>query len=398
MAEVQEWDVVVVGAGPGGSMAAREAARAGLETLLIEKRQDIGAPVRCGEGMARIWLDEVGIVPDRRWIAHQVNAARIVAPNGKYVELAEEQAGNETGYVVHRDIFDRTLAETAIRSGAKTMVKCAATGVLRDGKGAVAGVRAKHWGKELELRAPLVVAADGYESQVGRWAGIETKLAPRDINTCLQYELVGIETDPSVNEFHLGSQAPGGYIWVFHKSNDSANVGIGVNLSMIEGRGAARHYLDRFIDRHPELKRGQNVETVAGAVSVGLPLEQTAADGIVLVGDAARMIDPITGGGVVNACKSGMIAGQVAKECHDAGDFGREFLQRYEKRWRAQIEEQLVRNYVAKEKILTLSDDVFNKVVDALQGYKIERITTRDVLRMVNERYPEVMKELEDLL
>lgn len=398
MPEVQEWDLVVVGAGPGGSMTAREAARNGLRTLMIEKRQDIGAPVRCGEGMARVWLDEVGIPPDRRWIAHEVKGARIVAPNGKFVTLTEEQAGNETGFVVHRDIFDRTLAEAAVRAGARTMVKCAATGVIKDAKGAVVGVRARHWGNELELRAPIVVAADGFESQVGRWAGIDTKLAPKDINTCIQYELVGIDIDPDINEFHLGSQSPGGYIWVFNKSDDSANVGIGVNLAMIEGRAQARHYLDRFIERHPHLRKGQNVETVAGAVSVGLPLDQTAADGLMLVGDAARMIDAITGGGVVNACKSGMIAGKVAKECHEAGDFGRDFLQRYEKRWRAEMEEQLIRNYVAKEKLITLSDDVFNKVVDALQGFKIERITTRDVLRMVQSRYPEVVKELEDLL
>ena len=398
MAEVQEWDVVVVGAGPGGSMAAREAAKAGLDVLMIEKRQEIGAPVRCGEGIARVWLDEVGIAPDRGWISHEVKGARIVAPDGKFVDLTESQAGNETGYVVHRDRFDRTLAEQAVRAGAKTLLKCAATSVIKDGRGAVAGVRAKHWDKELELRAPLVVAADGYESQVGRWAGIDTKLIPRDINTCLQYELVGIDIDPDFNEFHLGTQAPGGYIWIFNKSNDSANVGIGVNLSMISGRAAVKGCLDAFIRRHPNLAKGQNVETVAGAVSVCFPIESTTADGIVLVGDAGRMVDPITGGGVVNAVKSGMVAGQVAKECHDASDFSRAFLQRYEKGWRALCEEQLIRNYVAKEKLITLSDEIFNKVIDALQGYKIERVTTMEILRMVQARYPEVVKELEELL
>ena len=398
MAEVQEWDVVVVGAGPGGSMAARDAARAGLDVLMIEKRQEIGSPVRCGEGIARIWLDEVGIPPDPRWIAFEVNGARIVAPDGGHVDLTEELAGNETGYVVHRDIFDRTLAEEAVRSGAKTLIKCSATDVLKDGAGAVAGVRAKHWGKELELRAPIVIGADGFESQVGRWAGIDTKLSPRDINTCLQYELVGIDIDPDYNEFHIGSVAPGGYIWIFNKSEDSANVGIGVNLSLIKDRAEVKGYLDRFIAAHPNLAKGQNVETVAGAVSVGMPLDCVTADGIMLVGDAARMIDPITGGGVANACKAGMVSGQVAKECHDAGDFSAEFLKRYEKGWRAEIEEQLIRNYIAKEKLISLTDDTINKIIDALSGYKIERITTMEVLRMVQERYPEVMEELQDLL
>ena len=398
MVEVQEWDVVVVGGGPGGSMSARDAARAGLDVLLIEKRQEIGSPVRCGEGIARVWLDEVGIPPNPRWIAHEVNGARIVAPSGKYVDLTEAMAGNETGFVVHRDIFDRTLAEDAVRAGAKTLIKCSATSVLKDEGGAVVGVRAKHWGKELELRAPIVIGADGYESQVGRWAGINTKLAPRDINTCLQYELVGIDIDPDFNEFHIGSIAPGGYIWVFNKSPDSANVGIGVNLSMVKNRADVKMYLDKFIERHPKLAKGQNVETVAGAVSVCLPIECTTMDGLMLVGDAARMIDPITGGGVANACKAGMEAGKVAKQAHDAGDFSKSFFQRYEDGWRAEIEPQMYRNYIAKEKLLELSDDTINKIVDALQGYKIERITTMEILRMVQERYPEVMSELQDLL
>ncbi len=398
MVEVQEWDMVIVGGGPGGSMTARDAARAGLDVLMIEKRQEIGTPVRCGEGIAKIWLDEVGIEPNNKWIALEVNGARIVAPNGQYVDLTEEMAGNETGFVVHRDIFDKTLAEDAVRAGAKTMLKCSATGVLKNEEGYVVGVKAKHWGKELELRAPVVIGADGFESQVGRWAGINTKLKASDVNTCLQYELVGIDIDKFFNEFHIGSMAPGGYVWIFNKSEDSANVGIGINLGMVKEKAEVKKYLDNFIASQPRLVKGQNVETVAGAVSVGMPLESVTTDGMMLVGDAARMIDPLTGGGVANACIAGQEAARVAKEAHDAGDFSKEFFKSYERAWRAKIEEQLFRNYVAKEKLLELSDDTINKVIDALQGYKIDRITTADILRMVQERYPEIMKEFEDLL
>jgi digeranylgeranylglycerophospholipid reductase len=396
--EVMEFDVVVVGGGPGGSMTARDAARAGLDVLMIEKRQEIGSPVRCGEGIAKIWLDEVGIEPSNRWIALEVSGARIVAPNGQYVDLTEELAGNETGFVVHRDIFDRALAEDAVRAGTKTMLKCSATDVLKDEAGFVVGVKAKQWGKEYELRAPVVIGADGFESQVGRWAGIDTKVVAKDVNTCLQYEMVGIDIDRFYNEFHIGSMAPGGYVWIFNKSPDSANVGIGVNLGMVKQPGDVKRYLDSFIAGQPRLSRGQNVETVAGAVSVGMPLESVTTDGLMLVGDAARMIDPLTGGGVSNACIAGQVAARVAKEAHDAGDFSKAFFQRYEDGWRAKIEDQLFRNYVAKEKLLELSDDTINKIIDALQGYKIERITTADILRMVQERYPEIMNELADLL
>ena len=64
-----EYDVVVIGAGPGGSVAAKYAAKSGCSTLMIEKRQEIGTPVRCGEGIAKRWLDDVGIEPSKKWIA-----------------------------------------------------------------------------------------------------------------------------------------------------------------------------------------------------------------------------------------------------------------------------------------------------------------------------------------
>ena len=88
------YDVVVVGAGPGGSTAARFAAEAGLKVLLLEKRLEIGAPVRCAEGLSRDSLEKVGIKPDKSWIAREVLGARIYGPNMKYVELGAEKASS----------------------------------------------------------------------------------------------------------------------------------------------------------------------------------------------------------------------------------------------------------------------------------------------------------------
>src|SRR2546421_5672766 len=163
-----------------------------------------------------------------------------------------------------------------------------------------------------EVRAKVVIGADGFESQVGRWAGLETRLRTRDIDACLQYTLVGVEGDPRLNDFYLGSCAPGGYAWVFWKDSDVANVGIGVNLSKIRERADAKKYLDRLIERTPGLACGEIIEEVAGAGSVSMPLERTVAPGVMLAGDAARLIDPLTGGGILNGCLSGRYAGEVA--------------------------------------------------------------------------------------
>ncbi|UCH89724.1 MAG: NAD(P)/FAD-dependent oxidoreductase, partial [Thermoplasmata archaeon] len=165
------YDVVVVGAGPGGSMTAKVAAEEGAKVILIEKRQEIGVPVRCGEGIARVWLNEVGIEPNPKWIAHEVDGARVISPSGGMLTMDERVAGNECGYVVHREIFDQELAKMAVKAGADLMVKTSAIDVLREGD-YITGVKAVYMKDTFNINAKITVAADGFESKVARWADL----------------------------------------------------------------------------------------------------------------------------------------------------------------------------------------------------------------------------------
>src|SRR5579863_5549379 len=152
-------DVLVVGAGPAGSMTAKWAAMHGAKVLLIEKRQEIGSPVRCGEGMSKDWLPEVGITPSSRWINVEVEGARIFSPSEKVLEINEKDAGNEVGYVVERDAFDKQLAIDAANAGAEVLLKTAATGLIRS-NGHFAGVKAKQFGESFDIHAKVVIGAD----------------------------------------------------------------------------------------------------------------------------------------------------------------------------------------------------------------------------------------------
>jgi len=176
------------------------------------------------------------------------------------------------------------------------MLKTAATSLIKE-DGKIVGVNAVSHGEPVQIRAGCVVGADGFESQVGRWAGIDTTLAPNDITTCYQYRLTNIDYDPDFNEFILGSVAPGGYAWIFPKDENTANVGLGVMLKKLNRPGEVKEYLDRWIASDPRLKNGQPLEAVSGAVSICAPLDSVCVDNVLLVGDSARMIDPITGGG-----------------------------------------------------------------------------------------------------
>src|SRR5438093_2439111 len=102
-----QYDVVVVGAGPSGSMTARYAAMGGCRTLLIEKRQEIGSPVRCGEGLARHFVEDTKLPFDRKWVGREVKGAKIFSPNGTEPTNEEAQAGHEVGSDLDRIGFDQ---------------------------------------------------------------------------------------------------------------------------------------------------------------------------------------------------------------------------------------------------------------------------------------------------
>ena len=397
----ERYDVVVVGAGPSGSLTARFAAAGGARTLLIEKRQEIGSPVRCGEGIARHFLNDCDIKFDMKWVAQEVSGAKIVSPNGSSFKIDERFAGNEVGLVLERDAFDKALAKDAAKAGADVWVKTTAVGLLKD-DGTVTGVRVKKLDEDVNIEVGCVVAADGFESQVGRWAGIKTLLKAGDITGTLQYRLTNIDPDPDFPhycEFYLGNEvAPAGYIWVFPKDECTANVGIGVSLNRLKGKMDIKMFLDRWIAKDPRMKRAQFLDMVTGGVSTSPPVAESVGNGIALVGDAARMIDPITGGGIGNGCRAVRILGEVLATCAETGDFSKAALQAYEKGWRGVLEEQLWRNWVAKNKLATLSDASFDKIIDVLSSANLTKLSVHRILIAIKERYPELVKEFEDLI
>ncbi len=391
-----EYDVLVIGAGPGGSMAARYAARHGLKVLLIEKRPEIGVPVRCAEGISRAWMDEVEIEPQKKWIDAEIEGAKIYSPDEKSViELSAEQAGNEVGFVLNREYFDKHLASLAAQEGAEIWLKSPAVEIIKE-DGYVRGAIVRRFGEKVEVRAKIVIGADGFESQVARWAGLNTVLRERDIVSCIQYRMTNIDIEENFTHFFIGSCAPGGYVWIFPKGKKEANVGIGVALNKLKNRGEVKKYMDEFIEKHDYLKKGSIIQIVTGAVSTCPVPKRIVDNGIMLVGDAARLIDPITGGGIANACISGKYAGEVAAKCID--NPSKECLEEYQNKVKDRWEKKHLRNWFVKEKLAQLSDDTLNKLMDVLSGENISEISVAAILEAVQKKYPELIEEFEDLL
>lgn len=374
-----KYDVLVIGAGPAGSIAAKTAAEKGLDVLLIEKRQEIGDPVRCAEGVNKEYLKK-HVEIDKRWICADLKGSYIFSPDGTKIEMAEEISGGEVGYVLERKVFDRALAEQAAAAGAEVRVKTRATGLIIEDD-FVKGAKLMHLGKEHEVRAKIVVGADGVESKVGRWAGIDTALKPIDIETCAQYLIAGADVNQEYCEFYIGSEiAPGGYVWVFPKGEGKANVGIGI-LGSKTGKFKPRpvDYLDKFLQKR--FPGARIVEMVFGGVPVSGSIGKTSANGLMLVGDAARQSDPITGGGILNAMDAGKLAGEAAYEAISADDVSLEKLEEaYEKKWRATVGHEIDMSLIVKNCFINLTDADLDSLAYSLKDVKFERMNLLDLL------------------
>ncbi len=390
-----KYDVVIVGAGPAGTVTARFAAESGAKVLIIERRQEIGVPVLCGEGVSRK-IDEWGMLEGKRWIASNMEGARIFSPDGTMVKISAEMAGNETGYVVYRDIFDQELARQASKAGAKIVMNTNAIDLLKD-KDKIIGVKAKQYDDELEIEADIVVGCDGVESKVGQWVGIDTRLDPKDLETCCQYTLTNIDCKEAFCDFYLGNKiAPGGYIWVFPKGKDIANVGIGV-LGNLSEAGMPKKLLDEFIANNPSLKNGNPIRFLAGAVPVAKPVE-TVKDNIILVGDSARQVDPITGGGLTHCLEAGKIAGETIGMAIEQQQFDKDTLSTYETGWKEAFGKKLKRNYMVKEIFLDFDDKTLNMLADSLKDIKFDEISTFALIKALVLKHPTLLMKLRPLM
>ncbi|HDO19652.1 MAG TPA: NAD(P)/FAD-dependent oxidoreductase [Thermoplasmatales archaeon] len=388
-----EYDVAIVGAGPAGCVTALYAAKEGLKVAILEKDKEVGIPVLCGEGISKK-VDQLGIIERGKWIENEVIGARIFSPNGTIVKLSSEKAGGETGYVIDREVFDKELARLAIKEGAELFLRCEATGLIRR-DGEIVGVEAALSGERIGIEAKVIVGADGVESRVGKWAGINTTLKSKDIVSCFEYTLSGIECNKDYCDFFVGKTlAPGGYIWVFPKSEDVANIGIGI-LASYSKPGLAKELLDRFIEKHKEYKKGKPIRILTGAAPVSEPVE-SVKENILLVGDAARHTDPLTGGGIMHALIGGRIAGETIAKSLNEGDLG--ILQEYEEGWKREFGKKLKRNYMMKEIASGFDDKTFDMLADSVKDINFEEFSTLGLVKALVTKHPSLLMKLKPLI
>ena len=381
-----EYDIIVVGAGPAGSMAARFAAEKGVSVLILEKDRDVGYPVRCGEAISKAGVEEF-IEPDERWITAHITKFSFIAPDNTEVTLQFDT--EQEGYVLERRIFDYELAKTAAKAGAQILTRAYVNGLLFDDD-KVAGVKYEHNGEQKELKAKIVIAADGVESRVGRWAGLKTHIDFRDMECCTQITAANIKIDPNTLYFYFGEEfAPEGYFWIFPKGDNIANIGLGVS-GMIGKKKSAQSFLNSFMEKY--YPGAPILTTIAGGVPSAVTLDKISTPGIALVGDAARQVNPLSGGGIASGMIGGSIAGRIAGEAIIMNNI--DHLLTYDKAWRVRLGKRHETFNRIKEGIFNFSDEKFNIIAHSINKIPFEKRTLGRVFRTALIKQPSLIVDI----
>jgi len=327
-ATVDSADVLVVGAGPGGSAAALELARSGLDVLLLEKSAFPRDKV-CGDGLtprAVKSLVRLGVDTGSANGFIRNRGLRIVG-GGLIVELPWPELASfpDHGLVRPRRDFDELLARQAQKGGARLQEQTTVTGPVRDAGGRVVGVTAKVGPDKLlaTYRAPLVIAADGSSARLALALGIGKRDdRPMGVAVRRYYRSPRHEDDMLESWLELrdgaGRLLPG-YGWVFGVGDGTSNVGLGIlNTTKAWQDTDYRALLAAWTAGMPaDWQFDEQHATAAvrgGALPMGFNRTPHYTDGLLLVGDAAGAVNPFNGEGIAYALESGLLAAEVAAQ------------------------------------------------------------------------------------
>lgn len=373
-----DYDVIIIGAGPAGSTVARILAQSGKDVLVVDKRKDIGNPVRCGEGLGEREIIVQGLDLPKHVISTEILGAKVVAPNGKEIIWKSKDT---RGWVLERKMFDKWLAELAVLKGAEVHAYTRVLDLIKN-KGKINGVKVEPGGNEsYEISAPLVISAEGMEAHIARKAGFNTVHNLYDVDTCYQYEMQSCEHENLI-ELYFGNEiAKRGYVWIFPKKDKKANVGIGIGAHLMQWeknsgiKGAdPKLLLDKFIMNNERLKEASTLVNFGGIISVGAPLDKFVDDNIMVVGTAAKQVDPIHGGGIALAMQSGLIAATVANNAIEKNDFSKNRLYEYEKIWRAGPGKKVEKRLLLRKVLEHISDNDFNYIFNSITQQDLNAI------------------------
>jgi len=348
---LKETQVLIIGAGPSGLIAAREASQNGADVLVLEEHVEIGRPCHCAGLLSLSGMEKLGVPANEAFVQNKVRGAFFFSPSGLSFKIERRRP---VACAVDRVLFDKFLAHHAVKSGAEIKLGLAARNVhiKRD------GILVKT--EENTFKADVIVDAEGASSRIVKAAGLEP-LDPSRLLPGLQLDLIGVNVDPDYVEIHVGRRiAPSFFAWVIPLSEESVRVGLGC-------KGAnPKDLLDSFIERRFKDEKYEVLTARSGMIIVSGPIKRTFTNRLLVVGDAAGQVKPTTGGGVILSGICAAIAGGTVAKAVKHGRFDGEFLSQYEESWRKELDKEFRYMLWARRIFNALSDRMIDKIFELI--------------------------------
>lgn len=364
------YDVAVVGAGPGGSAAAYYLARSGLDVLLLDKFS-FPRDKTCGDALtprALRVLDEMGILDELLRVGYRLDGIELIAPKGHSAAAPVPEKDGRTDYVliVPRLILDHIILQRSVTSGAHFESPVRVNGIEQDVKGLV--VKGEYRGRAVSYKARMAIVATGANIKLLLQMGLLKK--PPLMMLCARAYFEGMKDVSDKVQCHFDGVPLPGYGWVFPLSDSSANIGAGFFRSGLTARwmpATAREAFDTFIQT-PLLQNMLGSAQRAGPIK-GYPLRvdfasaPTFSDRVMLVGEAAGLVNPVTGEGIDYALESAKIAAEHLVHMLATGDLSGKNLKAYDKLLRQRYQDLFV--LCNRLRFVYLNPLILNRVVTA---------------------------------
>jgi digeranylgeranylglycerophospholipid reductase len=324
------YDVQIIGAGPAGCIAAREAARRNLNVAVFEEHDEVGARLKCSGLLSKTGLESLG-VSYKKAILNKIYGARVYSPSFNEINIV---CRDVKAFVIDRKKFDAACADGAERCGAKLLL-----------------------GKRVarkDLNSELIIGADGALSNVAAWSGFPSI---NEFAFCCQADFTNSDiTDARVVDIFLSNAMfPGFFGWCIPLNESEARVGLGVFRDMRRSYSLpARHYFNSFVKEHPVVSKILKKSKQRNELSAIIPLSargETARGRVLLIGDAAGQVKATTGGGIIFGGNCARIAGRLAPGIIKQGNSSQ-----YERAWRRKFGKDLMLHKKIRDIYNSLSD------------------------------------------
>jgi digeranylgeranylglycerophospholipid reductase len=355
------YDVAVIGAGPAGSYVAYQTQKAGFKTIVIEEHPSIGEPSFCAGIVGKEVFERLNIPEES--VLNRVNSLILHAPGQNKVTLVADKT---YAYIIDRTAFDRQIAHFAMDAGTSYLMSTRCTDISVSDSHVKIRLATSPL-SETQIKTRVCVLA------TGAYYGLHKKLGlsvPRNFLDCSQTEVEMKEPISSI-EIYLGNEiAPGSFAWAVPVSSSR------IRLGLSTGRNSM-HYLSNLLSKEEVKKRIKDKKPILRRRIVPIDIiDRTYLERLVVVGDSAGQVKPITGGGIFYGLLCANVASETLITAFKKGNFTQRFLRNYEARWKKLIGLELRIGRFVRQFMSTLTDENLNTLIATFRKDK----ATRDII------------------